>query len=220
MRVTHILDHHGGGDPLRYSKAEIQNESVGAAATLVAEHFESSGTAVPESIAQLLQAAIVSNTLNFLAPATSDRDRAAYAGLRSIAPLGEIVMEQMRAARRSALLADVELVIGEDTKVFETPFGKVIVSQVEAPGALELLERPTLSKALQELARRSNAASAVANLVDTTLVRSAILATDARILNVLAERLRLAPTGDGVILIDRLAQRKTDIVPHLAMTNA
>ena len=60
-RVTRITDHHPGGNPSRYANADIQNEHVGAAATLVAERFLESKVTIPVDVAMLLQAAIVSN---------------------------------------------------------------------------------------------------------------------------------------------------------------
>jgi manganese-dependent inorganic pyrophosphatase len=214
-RVTRITDHHPGGNPSRYANADIQNEHVGAAATLVAERFLESKVTIPVDVAMLLQAAIVSNSLNFRAPATSPRDRNAYANLRNIRPLPDTVFDRMQEARRATLRGETRSILRADTKRFETDYGSVIVSQLEAAGALELLGRMDLKASLEELAEAADCASAILNIVDTALGHSAVLATDSRITNRVSEGLHQSQDGDGVIRIERLLQRKTDIVPHI-----
>ena len=99
-RVIRITDHHPGGDREAFPNAVIQNESVGAAATLVAEKYFESGVVIPAAISALLQAAIISNTLGFGAAATSDRDRRAFDRLSSTDPLPPTLTARMQAARR------------------------------------------------------------------------------------------------------------------------
>jgi manganese-dependent inorganic pyrophosphatase len=214
-RVTRITDHHSGGNPSRYANADIQNENVGAAATLVAERFLDSNVTIPVDVAMLLQAAIVSNSLNFRAPATSPRDRNAYANLRNIKPLPDTMFDRMQEARRATLHGETRSILRADTKRFETDYGSVIVSQLEAAGALELLGRMDLKASLEELAEAADCASAILNVVDTALGCSAVLATDSRIANRVSEGLHQSQDGDGVIRTERLLQRKSDIVPHI-----
>jgi manganese-dependent inorganic pyrophosphatase len=214
-RVTRITDHHPGGDANRYPNADIQNEPVGAAATLITERFEEFNVSIPADLARLLQAAIVSNTLDFRAPATSSRDHAAYERLRSIKAADRVLFEQMQHARRAALTGETRLILRIDAKKFDTAYGAVIVSQLEAPGALELLERADLVESLREIAAATSCASAIVNLVDTGLCESAVLATDVNIVPVLSAGLHQPPNTDGTIRANRLLQRKTDIVPYI-----
>jgi manganese-dependent inorganic pyrophosphatase len=214
-RVTRITDHHPGGDPRRYPNADIQNESVGAAATLVSERFEDMKAAIPPNLAMLLQAAIISNTLNFLAPATCHRDRNVYERLQSIKHVPDNLFDRMQQARTAVLRGETRSILRTDTKIFETECGPVIVSQLEAPGALELLARSDLTDSLEEMAASAKCSSAVVNLVDTVLGKSAVVATDSRITLRIAAGIQQSPGGDGVIRIDRLLQRKTDIIPYI-----
>jgi manganese-dependent inorganic pyrophosphatase len=214
-RVTRITDHHPGGSANRYPNAQIQNEAVGAAATLITERFEEYNVSIPADLARLLQAAIVSNTLDFRAPATSSRDRAAYERLRSIKAADRVLFEHMQQARRASLAGETRLILRKDTKTFDTAYGAVIVSQLEAPGALELLERSDLAESLEEIAAETNCASAIVNLVDTGICESAVVATDLNIALMLSVGLHQPPNNDGVIRANRLLQRKTDIVPYI-----
>ncbi|MGJ4896671.1 MULTISPECIES: DHH family phosphoesterase [unclassified Bradyrhizobium] len=213
--VTQIIDHHPGGSPETYPHAEIQNEAVGAAATLVAERFERRSVNMPAEIAVLLQAAILSNTLEFSAPATSNRDRRANESLARIRPLDLRLLDGMRQIRREKVLLATDVLLNSDAKVFETRHGQVVIAQVEAPGALQILSRPDLIPAMRQFAASRNTASAVLNLVDTEAGKSAVLATDEQVLGIIASALRSPIDARAVVKMDRILQRKTDIIPFI-----
>lgn len=215
QRVVEVIDHHPGGDPGRYPSATIQNEAVGAAATLVAERFLDPVGRIPVQIALLLQAAILSNTLEFRAPATSPRDHQAFAALRAIAELPIEIAEAMRRAKGAKLKLGTPALLEADLKIFDTRYGKVAIAQIEAASALEVLLRDDLAVSLEALARSKDARSAVVNLVDLAAGRGAILSTDPEITQALSHALGCAIV-EGRLCANRLLQRKTDIVPHLA----
>jgi len=213
--VVRITDHHPGGEPERYPNATIQNELVGAAATLVYEKFERANCKMPCGIALLLQAAIASNTLNFRAAATTTRDRKAFDSLRAIQQISDELLEQMQRARSIVLGLDTPTLLRTDFKSFQTASGTVAIAQVEAPGALEVLGRQDLSRSLREFAVYAGSAFAVLNLVDTLLNHSAIMSTHSHLAAAIASGLGESVCDDGSIRTDRLLQRKTDIVPYI-----
>jgi hypothetical protein len=106
-------------------------------------------------------------------------------------------------------------VLSADTKVFDTAYGKVLISQVEAPGALCLLADADLGDTLHNLVVRNNCTVGIANLVDTSNCQSAILVSNPSVATVLSARLREPIGRDGAIRVGRLLQRKTDIVPYI-----
>lgn len=218
-RVVRITDHHPGGEPDKFPNARIRNEPVGAAATIVTEMMLEGGAPTPAAIAGLLQAAILSNTLGFQAPASSTRDRQAFDRLAAAAPLPPGLAERMQEARRGILLLGTEDIVCRDVKVYHSSMGPMAVSQLEAPQALELLDRDDLAEALTALAAKHAAAGAILNLVDIPTGTSAIVASGARLSVALARHLALAVDGQGIIRAPRVLQRKTDIVPHLPFLN-
>lgn len=213
--VIRITDHHPDGDLARFPNADTQNESVGAAATLVAEQIAECGGELSPTIAVLLQAAIVSNTLDFRAPATSSRDHRAFSTLRAVRPLPGDLIAKMREARQGVLKLSTAAILQRDVKSFQTELGLVIVSQIEAPGALEILERRDLPSSLTEAAVSKAANAAILNVVDTAIGASAIVSSAPSLLSLLAERLCESICADGVIRCGRVLQRKTDIVPFI-----
>ena len=215
-RVVRITDHHPSGAPDRFPCAAIENEPVGAAATLVAERVAEQPDRISGTMAGLLQAAILSNTLDFKAPATSPRDHAMFALLERIAPLPGHIVEAMALARRSKLAMDTQAIVDGDVKLFDTSLGRIAVSQVETGGALDLLEREDLLASLAVLEMSRQADSAVLNLVDLDRQESALLSTSPATINRLAAALGLPADRLGIIRARRLLQRKSDIIPHLA----
>lgn len=215
LRVSRITDHHTGGDPQWFSNAQIQNEPVGAAATLVAERYLRDPELLPGALAVLLQCAIASNTLDFKAPATSQRDREVSDALSAIQPLTIELRLAMNAARRGILELATTLLVRRDIKAFSTTQGLVVVGQLEAPGALDLLLRSDLVGALHDLATTEGASSVVLNLVDTALGHSALVVTNEVVERMLLSGLGIDASSSGVIRAPRILQRKTDVVPFL-----
>lgn len=214
--VRRITDHHSGGSPECFPNAHIQNEAVGAAATLLAERFGQEGVRTPPDIAVLLQAAIVSNTLQFRAPATDQRDHRAYEILAGISPIDPRLLEAMGGARRERLTLSTEALLESDLKLFDTSRGMAAIAQIEAPGALDILLRDDLRSSLNRLAVSKKAVWALLNIADTESGESAVLGTHRDLLRVLAECLGEPVGEDGVVRCRRLLQRKTDIVPSIS----
>jgi len=212
-RVFRIWDHHPGGD--FFPRAELRNESIGSVATMVWEAYREGCLTPSSAMAVLLQAAILSNTLDLRAPSTSLRDRAAVAQLDQIEPITPVLREVMRRAKNSILNQTTSNAVGYDVKHFNTGFGTAIVAQVEAAGASDLLERADLAAALSDLATRSGASLAVLNLVDLDAGMSAIVSTSPDVLAALAANLGVDVDVSGVIRVQRLLQRKSDILPVL-----
>lgn len=74
-KVIEIIDHRKINMSENFPNAKIQIEMVGSAATLIAEKFKKNNTELTKDNATLLFGAIISNTLNFQAKVTTERDR-------------------------------------------------------------------------------------------------------------------------------------------------
>lgn len=73
--VIEVIDHRKVNDAEKFINAKVQIELVGAAATLIAEKFKEEEVVMSKQSGVLLYGAIISNTLNFKARVTTDRDR-------------------------------------------------------------------------------------------------------------------------------------------------
>lgn len=219
--VSLIIDHHPDGSPEAFPNATIQNEVVGSAATLVAEMLSVRLVGhVPSDTRPhlaLLACAIVSNTLEFEAPSTTERDLRAYDAIATRLPasldLAGLVVK-MRGWRQAALDGSTDRVVARDVKVIECSMGRVAVSQLEAGGARQVAARPDVFSALTALGEREGCRFSVLSLVDTESGTTTLVVPDP-VVRAALEVLAPSYSKDGVIRLDYLALRKSHLVPAL-----
>ena len=98
-QVIEVIDHRKINEVEKFPNAKIHIELVGSCATLIAEKFAKDTIAISENAAALLYSAIVSNTVNFLAGVTTDRDREMSAWLSEQITLPTNYIHAMFAAK-------------------------------------------------------------------------------------------------------------------------
>ncbi|MFZ3077735.1 MAG: DHHA2 domain-containing protein [Candidatus Aenigmatarchaeota archaeon] len=98
-QVVEIIDHRKIHEAHKFPNAKVQIELVGAAATMVAEKFYNSKFEPSKESAILLYSAIVSNTINFQANVTSERDRKMADWLKSRVSLPKDYTHELFAAK-------------------------------------------------------------------------------------------------------------------------
>jgi manganese-dependent inorganic pyrophosphatase len=94
-KVVEIIDHRIVNDAAEFQNAQIQIDSIGAAATIIAEKFYDAGIQPSQKSAILLCGAIFSNTLNFKSSNTHDRDRKMSGWLLGQIDNGEELFREM-----------------------------------------------------------------------------------------------------------------------------
>ncbi len=220
--VVLIIDHHPDGDAAAFPNALVQNEAVGAAATLVAERVAAGRpggglSRLASSHAALLACAIASNTLDFSAPSTTDRDRQMFTALTELAkPDTELdtLLGYMRGWRQSFLTATTVEAVNQDVKIVEGQFGRVAVAQLEGDGASGLLARPDLRQAVEGLADLLAVRYVLLSLVDTAAGTTTLVTPNLPVRQAL---MTLAPelVDEITLRLPFLALRKTHVIPAL-----
>ncbi|MFZ1654803.1 MAG: DHH family phosphoesterase [Candidatus Moraniibacteriota bacterium] len=123
--IAEVYDHHPGFETYWQEKLGEHShiEPIGACATLVWEEYEKRGKAddISQLSARLLAVAILSNTLNFGAVITDERDRRAFATLWKRGGLPDNWIADYFAEQEEAVTGDVVQTIIDDTKVFRIP---------------------------------------------------------------------------------------------------
>lgn len=213
-QVVEILDHHPAGDPGAFPRAELHNEPVGAAATLVAERFTACGREPDRATAGLLVAAIVSNTLDFSAPSTSDRDREACAWLKQFVHIEEGFVRRMLACRAGHEGLPTGELLRADYKEFSLGGVAVGISQIETPLPGDITGRPDLPACLLRLQADRHMDHVFLNCVDMVRRCSVIVCCAAATGELLTKALG-ADFKSGRARFDRMLLRKTDLVPRL-----
>jgi manganese-dependent inorganic pyrophosphatase len=138
-KVIEVIDHRKINDSARFINAKIQIELIGAAATLVAERFFNSKIEMSEQAATLLYGAIISNTLNFQSPLTSERDKCMANRLKEIFLFPENFAQEMFKAKSDLSGDKLSRTLRGDYSQFEVKIGMICIAQLEMVGAKELI---------------------------------------------------------------------------------
>lgn len=170
--VVSVIDHrlHHEAHTL-FRNASVQIEAVGAAATLVSERWRAYDRLPSPTSAQLLQAAILSNTQGLRGSVTTERDRVALAWLSDIAPLpAELVTGQL-AARTDEVLQDLAGALVRESKTFHHGDVPFVVSQIEVLDGESVVAE--VVRIAPELGPR-----AMVNVVDVETASSTVVVPD------------------------------------------
>ena len=145
--IVEVYDHHPGFEVYWQEKIGEHShiEPIGACATLIWEEFEKRGKGSEISLlsARLLAVAILSNTLNFGAIITHERDRRAFDTLWQRSELPDSWIPEYFAEQEAAVVGNVVQSIIDDTKVFtiaSVPF-PFTIGQLELWDGSEFLKR-------------------------------------------------------------------------------
>ena len=130
-RVLEVIDHHRINDFASQYPVQFRNEIVGSTSTVIATIFRENQIPIPTNLAGLLLGAILSDTLNFHSPTTTDKDRSTANILAAIADLDieEFAQEMFRASATNVDTSASQL-ITLDMKIFDVESCKISISQV------------------------------------------------------------------------------------------
>ncbi len=141
--IIEIIDHHRLGGLRTAAPIYIREEPVGCTATIITNMAEMYGLELPREIAGLLLSAIISDTLYFRSPTTTQLDKDAAAKLQKIAGLEELeayAMEELKQGSVIARLSADELV-RTDLKEFDFGDVKASVAQINILGRQQGLDK-------------------------------------------------------------------------------
>jgi manganese-dependent inorganic pyrophosphatase len=140
--ILEVWEHHRIGDLDIAQPIVFHCEPVGATATLVAEQYLFHGIVPPADIAALLLAAILSDTLVFASPTTSEKDRETARRLEAIAGVDAAQLgRDLMAARGDVAGRAASDLIEADFKEFELGGQRIGIAQIEILDAAPLLPR-------------------------------------------------------------------------------
>ena len=218
--LLEILDHHRLGNLPTHNPIKFTVDIVGSTSSLVSEKMEESGFSAPPKIAGLLLAGLLSDTLIFHSPTTTDRDRLAAERLARWAfvpgsPLEDETIQsygdKVVQAGAGLMTQEPEVIVNADMKVYETAGLKFAIAQAETSDIHEIGEFVgKLSAALKDLAAQKGLD--FAGLMVTDIVNGS-----SRLIFVnpppALEDLPFTPLPDGTLLADGVVSRKKQLLP-------
>lgn len=214
--VVEIVDHHPTGDMDAFPNAKIHNEQVGAVATIITERIRSASLAPDAKIAGLLAAAIISNTVNFNAPSTSERDKLSLKWLQNYVHIDQNFISAMFDARSTISTRDTKQLLVSDYKEFTIGNTKIGIAQLETAHLSDFISRADLPNCLAELKLSLELAHIILNGIDILRNTSTVVAIDSETRLLLQSAIG-APFDGMIATFPRILLRKTDLVPQLKM---
>jgi len=220
--LIEILDHHRLGNSPTRMPIRFTVDVVGSTSTLVTERIEEAGLSAPPEIASILLSGLLSDTLLFTSPTTTDRDKIAADRLARWAfswdsPLkGETIQsfgKQVLEAGAGLSTRNPGEIISADIKSYEAGGFKFSISQAEVTDLMQLREHlQSLSEALANLRKARRLDFSMLMVTDVVQSSSSLLVDNPPpILDDLPYLLK----DDGTRLAKGVVSRKKQLLPAI-----
>ena len=213
--VIEIIDHHRVGAFSTSQPILFRNEPVGSTSTIVADSFFRYGVELPEKIAGLLLAGLVSDTLNLTSPTATSRDADVLKKLEEISGVSARDFTEKLFASGSVLTSKAaDEAITTDCKEYEEDGKKFSVAQIEEIGFDQFEKRKSEVKDALEKYRAENGYY-FSSLLVTDVVRqnSLLVLTGAESMLAQVKYPELEP---GVYDFHGVVSRKKQLMPFLS----
>jgi manganese-dependent inorganic pyrophosphatase len=215
VEIIEVIDHHKLGNNPSNSPISFITSPVGSTCTLVAGRYRECGISPDRSMAALLMAGILSDTVILKSPTTTESDRTAVAWLEEMTGISAVDFGHDIFAACSSLknYGSVERVVSADFKEFKHEKYTIGIGQVEVVGFDEFYGmKAELLSALADVKRRDNLFIAGLMVTDITTETTLFLVEGfTRIAHVM-EYPQLEP---HLYELKNVMSRKKQMVPHL-----
>jgi manganese-dependent inorganic pyrophosphatase len=215
--ITAIIDHHKlvGGLETK-GPIDITIRPLACTATIMNSLMGKHAVHMPENIKGLMLSCILSDTLEFRSPTTTDMDRdlavTLAAQLKLTTP--EYAAEMFAAKSDVSHFSDSEL-LRMDSKEFTVEGTKFRVSVLETTAPAIILDRKTsIMDTMTAVAIEDNVDQVLLFVVDILNEEAIMLIPNSLTKNVAEKSFGLAVSGDNVIL-PGVMSRKKQIIPRL-----
>ena len=211
--ILEIIDHHRLADIQTLNPIYFRNEPVGSTNTIIAGMFQERGLFPSERMAGLLAAAIVSDTVMFKSPTSTERDRVIAERLSRIAgvSLKELGKEIFSSSRESKSVEDMLL---SDFKEFHIAGHSFAVAQITSVDTTDLFDRRMEFLAeMDRVCREKEYEMVLLMLTDVLLDGTWLLfvGDEESIKNAFSVQPR-----EGAVFLPHVMSRKKQVIPSLS----
>ncbi|MDU5149517.1 putative manganese-dependent inorganic diphosphatase [uncultured Anaerococcus sp.] len=213
--IQEIIDHHRVANILTTGPVFFRAEPVGSTATIISEMYLESGIRPSKKIAGILCAAIISDTLLFRSPTTTETDKRILDRMSKIADLNpeEFADKMFRAATSLKGKSATDLVEG-DVKTFNIGGEDFRVGQVMTMNPEELIPiMDELKDLMDKKIKAKNESTFVLVLTDIFNQRSELLVVGEHFDSIREEFGEI--TERGTINAPGVLSRKKQVIPKL-----
>ena len=217
--VREIIDHHklvGGLETA--GPIDITIRPLACTATIMIDQIGNDINAMPDAIKGAALTCILSDTLEFRSPTTTDHDRAVAESLAADLEIDipEYAAEMFAAKSDVSAFSDAEL-LRMDSKEYEVAGTKFRVSVLETTAPSIVLDRKeSLISSMDDVAREDGVDQVLLFVVDILNEEATLLVPNDLVKTVAAKSFGAEVTGDTVVL-PGIMSRKKQIIPNLAV---
>lgn len=178
--ILGIIDHHRLGDVMTVNPLEAWIWPVGCTCTVLFNLLQLEAVTITPALAKLMMSAILSDTVGFASPTSTQKDQDAVLALAKIA-----AVDDLDAFTKALLIAKTDIkglsaaqLVEKDLKAYPFNGANVVVGQVElatleqVDGMIEAIEADLARRCKEE-----NLALAAVMLTDITTARTRLLYT-------------------------------------------
>jgi len=214
VEIIEIIDHHRIGALTTHQPILFRNEPVGSTSTIVADCFFRHEVELPQPIAGLLLAGLVSDTLNLTSPTTTARDSEVLKKLEHISGVNAREFTEKLFASGSLLtLSTAPKAITTDCKEYTEGGVTFSVAQIEEIGFDQFWKRKAeLLEALEKYRARRKYLFSALLVTDVTTQSSLLLVADEEDFSAQIDYPRLEP---GIYELRDVVSRKKQLLPYL-----
>ena len=213
--ILEIIDHHRVADVFTGNPIYFRNEPVGSTATIIASIFFENGRRPSKKIAGLLAAAIISDTLLFKSPTSTNTDRIILKRLEKIADIDvdKFAMEMFKEGTSLEGKSPKEL-LKEDFKVFTIDEDSIGIAQVYTmdPSSLNPMKAELL-ELMEKKRKEEGYVSFILMLTDIFKEASEMIVVG-EYKELIGEALGV-PTGEDSFYSKGVLSRKKQVVPPI-----
>jgi manganese-dependent inorganic pyrophosphatase len=214
VEIIEIIDHHRIGAFSSSQPILFRNEPVGSTSTIVADCFFRNGVELPPSIAGLLLAGLVSDTLNLTSPTTTQHDAEILGQLEKRAGVDAADFTEKLFRSGSVLVnRPVPQAIAADCKEYVETGHRFSVAQIEELGFGNFRKLQAEVQAALEAHRADNGYLFAALLVTDVVRQTSLLlvAGPARFVDAIP----YPETERGIFELAGVVSRKKQLLPFL-----
>lgn len=201
-QVVEIIDHRKIHSASSFPNAKVQIELVGSAATLIAEKFYTDKIEISSKSAALLYSAIISNTVNFQANVTTERDKIMAKWLLTKFSLPDNYIQNM-FADKSHFVKPLKETIEDDFALFVFSNKQLGIAQLEIVAVEKFIEnnRQELALSLQQIKQEKSLDYIFLTAIDIIQATNTFFVID-------SDSQQLVSKAINVVFNDNVANRK------------
>jgi manganese-dependent inorganic pyrophosphatase len=215
VEVVEIIDHHRLGSLTTTQPILFRNEPVGSTSTIVADCYFRHQVEMPKSIAGLLLAGLISDTLNLTSPTTTERDAQILKKLEALANVdaGKFTEKLFTSGSVLTSLPAAEAIVA-DCKEFKEQGRLFSVAQIEELGFDQFHKhKDDVMAALERYRAKKGYYFSALLVTDVVSNSSLLLVAGARDF---LKQIDYPPVEERVFELAGVVSRKKQLLPYLA----